>query len=422
GNRTGWKYRRHRLVAFRGFTARIQSKSTLMGILSILFMLTIAFGGIGTAVGLIMSQNVKEGAFDVMILHRGELYDFRQYETVIRRDFPAQGHAYGIYTNGKTDFRFVHDQAVVEAGRSLPFTYAEFRYDTCMTQSDYLKLRGLLGYESLALDPSRCYVHCVPALEEACKNLIRKQDSLVCAGYPFAEDGVFSAPFAQVSSYGNGFGYVIIVPDDAVGQMEVVYSIYAAVSETPLTPGDLQHMIDSCEGLVPLDRTSAVTSSDGCPTIFIRKDADAYLSGKWMDKAEYHYLYSVIICLFYLAFILEITGAAILATQVLGDWQTKQRQDRILLQLGMSRHMLARLNSRQLLQLFLLPLLPALALAGAFLSICTKKILTGFFLLPVIPDILWILQSLAVSVLLFSLLYGIYYAAARLSYGRPVTI
>lgn len=418
GNRTGWKYRRHRLVAFRNFTAKIHSKSVLMGILSILFMLTIAFGGIGTAIGLMMRQNIKEGAFDIMILHRGELSGFREYETVIRQDFPVQGHAYGIYTDGQTEFRSVHDQAVADAGRSLRFTYAEFRYDTCMTQSDYLKLRSLLGYRSLPLDPSRCYMHCVPALESSYKTLILQQDSLACAGYPFAEGGVFSEPFAQVSGYGNGFGYIVIVPDDAVSRLETVYSVYAAVSEAPLTPGNLQHLIDSCDGLVPLDRASAKSSPDGYPTVFIRDDANDYLSGKWMDKAEFHYLYSVIICLFYLAFLLEITGAAILATQVLGDWQEKQRQDRILLQLGMSRRMLARQNNRQLLQLFLLPLFPALVLGSAFLSICTKQILVGFFLLPVIPDILWILQSLAVSLFLFSLLYSIYYAAARISYGR----
>lgn len=417
GNRTDWKYRRHRLVTFRSFTAKIHSASTLMGILSILFMLAITFGGIGTAIGLIMSQNVKEGAFDIMILHKGELYDFSQYDSVTRHNFSAQSCTYRIYTNEKTDFRSVYNQAVEEAGRT-PYTFAEFRYDTCMAQSDYLRLRKLLGYQPLTLDPSLCYVHCVPALKESCETLIRQKSSLTCAGYSFAADEVFSEPFAQTNSYGNGSGYIIIVPDSAVSQMAVVYSVYTAVSEIPPTPGDLQNIMDSCSGLVPLDRASAVSTSDGLPSMFMRGDTVNYLSGKWMDKAEFHYLYSILICLFYLAAILEIAGAAILSTQILGDRQAKHSQDRILLQLGMDKYMLARLNNRRLSLLFLLPLLPALILSSAFISICTKQILVGFFLLPVIPDILWTLQSIAVSLFLFLLLYGIYYTATRISYGR----
>ncbi len=100
---------------------------------------------------------------------------------------------------------------------------------------------------------------------------------------------------------------------------------------------------------------------------------------------------SKLICLFYLALILEITGAAILATQVLSDWRTKQRQDRILRQLGMSEQLVSKLNNRQLSQIFLLP---------------------------IVPDILWIGQSLCIALVLFALLYGIYYVAARISYGQ----
>ena len=55
---------------------------------------------------------------------------------------------------------------MAEAGRLAHQTYAEFEHDTCMAQSDYLKLRELLGYKHLDLDPALCYVHCVPALEK----------------------------------------------------------------------------------------------------------------------------------------------------------------------------------------------------------------------------------------------------------------
>lgn len=417
GNRIDWKYRNQRLVPFRGFTAKISSTSTVMGMLSILFMLAITFGGIGSTIGLMVTKNVEAGAFDIMILHKGELRDFSRYAAIIQQDFSAQGHTYGIYTNGRTEFLSVHEQTVIEAGRSAHHPYAEFEHDTCMTQSDYLKLRELLGFKHLELDPTLCYVHCVPALEKDIRMLIEQQDGLECAGYAFADSGVFSESFSQVNDYGNGAGYVIVVPDGAIRQMEIVYSVYAAVSKKSLSPNDLQNITSACDGLVQLDRSSAKSTPSGAPTIFMHEDMD-YLSGKWMDKTEFHYLYSMLICLFYLALILEITGAAILATQVLSDWQVKQRQDRILRQLGMNERLVSKLNNRQLSQIFLLPLIPSLVLSICFVYVCAKKILVSFFPLPIVPDILWIGQSLAITLVLFSLLYSIYYVAARISYGQ----
>ncbi len=290
-------------MPFRGFTAKVNSTSVVMGMLSILFMLAITFGGIGSTIGLMVTKNVEAGAFDIMILHHGELGDFSRYAAGIQRDYSAQGHAYGIYTDGETDFLSLHDQAVIEAGRPAHRAYAEFQHDTCMTQSDYLKLRELLGYGRLELDPALCYVHCVPALEKNVRILIGQQDGLDCVGYSFADDGVFSEPFSQVSDYGNGAGYVIVVPDDAIRQMEIVYSVYAAITGKPLGPSDLHEITEALDGLAQLDRSSAKSTSSGAPTAFMHEDMD-YLSGKWMDKTEFHYLYSMLIYLFYLALIL----------------------------------------------------------------------------------------------------------------------
>lgn len=414
--RTGWKYKKHRLVTFRGFTAKISSTSTVMGILSVLFMLAITFEGIGATIGLMVTRNVEAGAFDLLLLHKGEGYDFSPLVSRIRQDYPLLGHTYSIYTDDQEDFRAVYEQTVLEAGRTPRRPYAEFLTDTCIKQSDYQRLRALLGYEPAVLDPSLCYVHCIPVLVRPFRELLGQQENLECAGFSFEAEGVFSEPFSQMNDYGNGAGYCLVVPDRAAGQMQVVYSVYAAITKAPLNPNALQTIASGFPGLTRLDRSSAKSSQDG-PTALIHDDM-AYLSGKWMDKAEFHYLYSILICLFYLALILEITGAAILATQVLSDWQNRQRQDRILRQLGMSEALVARLNNRQLGQLFLLPLLPAMVVSVCFVYVCSRKILVSFFPLPIVPDLLWIAQSLLIGIGLFSLPYTIYYTAARVSYRR----
>lgn len=410
GNRSGWKYKKHRLVPFRGFITKINSTSTVMGVLSILFMLALTFWGIGSTIGLMMAKNVEAGAFDVIILHSGEMGDFSRYESLLWQEYAARGHRYGIYTDKKTDILAAREQAVIEARRELTVAFAEFQWDTCMAQSDYLTLRDLLGYEHLELKPSRCYVHCVPTMAEEVRALIEGQSGLECGGYAFADDGVFTEAFSQVKEYGNGYGYIIVVPDSAVEEMELVYSVYAAVTKKPLNAADQQQLTSVCEDLAAFDRGIAKSNFDGLPTQFYG-DWD-FLSGKWMDKAEYSYLYSILICLFYLALVLEMTGAAILVTQILGDWQEKQRQARILRQLGMNERMISKLHRSQLAQLFAVPLIPALVLSSGFVFISAKKILTGFFELPPAADIVLVSQSFALSFLMFSLLYGIYYTVA----------
>ena len=69
----------------------------------------------------------------------------------------------------------------------------------------------------------------------------------------------------------------------------------------------------------------------------------------------------------------NVSAAAILATQVLSDWQEKQRQDRILRQLGMNEQLVYKLNNRQLLLLFLFPIFRRFYLADVLYLFVQKK-------------------------------------------------
>lgn len=414
-NRIEWKYRKNRLVPFRGFTAKINSTSMAMGILSILFMLAITSGGIGTAIGLIVTKTVEANPFDLMILHVGELYDFSNYERQIGHEFPITGYAYPIYTDKKTDFLTIRNHTIIDMGHSKGFSYAEFQSDTYITQSDYKKLRELLGYPFFDLDPSSCYIHCVPALKKNINTFLEYNNTFTYAGYSFATDGIFTEPFSQ-GCYGNGLDYIIVVPDAAIQQMQLLYSLYAAKSETPFNNLQLQSLTTTCDRLVLLSRNHAKSTPSGAPTALIYQDNMDYLSGKWVDKDAFQYLYAMPVCLFYFALILEITGAAILATQVLSDWKKKQQKEHILRQLGMSERWIVKLNRKQLLQIFLFPLFPSLLLSSCFVSLGIKKIVKSFFHLPMLSDSVWIGQSLGITLIFFLFLYSIYYIAAQIGY------
>lgn len=418
GNREKWKYEKNRLVLFRRFTAKIRSVSIIMCILSLLFMLSLTFIGAGTAVYMIAEKNMEQSVFDIMILHKAESNDFSAYENALTRNFPVQSsYAYSIYTDNKNSFLTVRNTAISSTGRSGYMSYAEYQHDTYMKQSDYKKLREILGLQAVELNPSFCYVHCVPELEKPFEALIERDKDLNCAGYLFAENGIFCEPFSQMDTYGNGLDFCIIVPDAAVSQMTTLYSLLSVITETPLDNCDLQNIIERCSGLSMLKRNIGKTASDGSGITALIENVD-YLSGRWVDKESLTQLYAMSICLFYLSLVFEITGAAILVTQILSDREKKRQQDRILQQLGMNVQDIEKLNNRQLSMMFLLPLLPALIISSCFVYISAGKMQLSAFHLPVFSNNLWIFGSLCVAFVFFILLYGIYYIAARISYRR----
>ncbi|MDE7284357.1 MAG: hypothetical protein K2N85_12365, partial [Lachnospiraceae bacterium] len=296
-------------------------------------------------------------------------------------------------------------------------SYAEYQHDTYMKQSDYKKLREMLGFQDVEMNSSLCYVHCVPALKKNFETLMEQDKSLNCNGCLFAENGIFCEPFNQMDTYGNGLDFCIIVPDYAVSQMRVLYSLLSAITETQLDNHDLQNIAGMCEGLSILERNVGKYSSDGGGITSLVDDVD-YLSGKWADKGSRSPLYAMAICLFYLSFVLEITGAAILATQVLSDKDKKQRQDSVLHQLGMNRHDITRMNRCQTALLFLFPLVPALIISSCFVYISAKKMQLIAFHLPVFSSNLWMFTAIGVAFGFFILLYSVYFIAVEISYRQ----
>lgn len=458
--RKGWAYRKNHLTIFREFASKLRSMSEVLGILSVLFTLAVFFFGTGAAARIFADRSVALNVFDIMILHPGGMTDFSAYEKRIGESFSLQkSYTYGIYGWESREFFTVRQQAAQELEKPQRLIYAEYLSDTYMKQSDYLYLRQMLGYEMPETDENSCYVHCTPSLARKFSDYMKKAGTIEVNGYELNAGGVFSEPFSQNDTYGNGLDYVVVVPDEVTEGMEMRYGLYVAVTEQPLNSAELEQLTDGDEGLVLLDRgqgrsvspgksvSQGKSVSEGRPaspgesgsyerltsrdelvppddllpmetgrsvTSLIYPDKD-YLSGKWVQKESLSQIYVLLICLVYLAVILEITGAAILATQALSDGEKKKRRNSILGQLGMSEKQIARLNNRQLMLLFLLPLPPALITSSRLIYDGARKILLDTLEMPVFTGNMWIWKAVAMAVLFFTALYGIYYGAVRIA-------
>ena len=380
------------------------------------------------------------------------LMDFSAYEKRIGESFPIQKScSYGIYGWESREFFSLRRQAAQELEKPQRLIYAEYLSDTYMKQSDYLYLRQMLGYEIPEVYENTCYVHCTPSLAGKFSDYMEKAGTIEVNGYELNAGGVFSEPFSQNDTYGNGLDYVVVVPDKVTDGMEIRYGLYAAVTEQPLNSAELEQLTDG--GLILLDRGNGKSVSQGksvsegrpaspgksascegltsrdesvppddllsmetgrAVTSLIYPDKD-YLSGKWVQKESLSQIYVLLICLVYLSVILEITGAAILATQALSDGEKKKRRNSILGQLGMSGKQIARLDNRQLMLLFLLPLPPALITSGRLIYDGARKLLLDTLGMPVFTGNMWIWQAVAMAVGFFAALYGIYYGAVRIA-------
>ena len=410
-----WKYSEERLIVFRKFASKIQSMSMMIGILTVLFMISNTCFGMGTAANILADKCVADQVFDVMVLHREDMGDFSSYANMVREQ---KGNCidfvYGIYTGSENVFRCVCDKYVRKIG-DKNISIAEFQYDTYMRQSDYLMLRQMLGYEEINPQKDAYYVHCLPVLANEFSNYIEQND-IELGGYKLYCDGIFSEPFAQNEAYGNGLYYVVIVPDEVMDELEekhfvhMLYSIYAALTESSVGSYELSYMTTMYEGLVMLEMNEGRTDPrSGLPT-YLCQEAD-YLSGKWVRKETFSNLYALLFCLFYLALIMEIAGTVILTTQILGDADSMKQQENILRQLGMSEEQIRKWKHRYLRQLFIFPVIPAFMISCCLVHIGAAG-MQGEFLLPVFTDDLWVWISFGAAAAFFCLFYGIYYFSA----------
>lgn len=414
--RKGWTYRKNRLTVFRGFTSKIRSMSVVLGTLSVLFTLSITFLGIASAAGHFADQSIGLNVFDILIPHEGEMTDFSSYEERISERFPVKSaHVYGIYTGRSREFYTVWENEVEERKKVRMTPRAEFQYDNYMKQSDYLYLRHMLGYEEPELDKNSCYVHCIPQLADEFEDYMEKSGKLEINGQSLMMGKIFSESFSQNDTYGNGLDYILVIPDETAEGMELLYSLYAVITEVPLNGMELRQLTEG-ERLVLLDRgvgKSVETENGNAVTSLVYTDKD-YLSGKWVQKDSLSQIYVILICLVYLSVILEIAGTAVLATQALSDGDKKKRQNRILGQLGMNEKMINRLNNRQLLLLFLLPVPPALIISGWLIYDGARRIVFDAPGMPVFSGEFWIWQAMGTALGFFVLVYGIYYTAVRI--------
>jgi len=429
GKSKWWKYRKTNLLLYRLITSKINNMGKFLGGIATLFTLAITVFALAIAFGIMANKSVELEAFDLTILHMGEEYDFFEYSHYIEENSDVEAsHVYKLYTDYDSTFMDIRNQTAAiyfdETDRYWPpetYIYKENRYDTYMKFSDYCTLRNLLGYEQVNMSKNEFIIHSMPYLAESFEEYTKNFNGL--SSHNLSCAGVYNEVFSQYRGYGNGQEYILIVPDDIAEQMDVLYSLFVANGETSFSSGFLASLESKFDRLTFLDSSSMSGAVFSDNSGFISKllyDDKDYISGKSAGTSTGQEM-SIILPLFYLALVLCMIGTVILAVQLLSENKKYIRHYNMLNIMGLDKTAMEKTAMKQMLLYFSLPAIPALVLSGGLISVVTFTVITGGFHVPVFKSIASVVISVvAVTILLFLVVYCIYGFVSYISFKRDI--
>ncbi|WP_297872443.1 FtsX-like permease family protein [uncultured Oscillibacter sp.] len=391
------KYRGQTLLVFRTLSAKLSTMGVVMATVSMLFTATLIAEGSGMIFQRLFENRAERNACFDFLASTGdpEKPEFTGFVDYVKSALPLRAsREYPLYraeTAAVTDY---------VSENSEYYTY--YDTDILMRWSDYMALREMLGYAPVTLEPDRYLIHCEPYVAAALRNW---NQSLILGGQELAPGGLHTELLAQYLYNVNGQGFLLVVPDEAAEARPVSHTIFAVLTEDPVTETQYEELCTQLRNMGPM--------GSGAMSL---GDFDLLLYCKTADLAEAASMTALVVFpLFYLAMALTMTAAAILTVQQLSETDRLRRQFELLRKLGMDRQDMERTLTRQLAIYYALPALPPVLVAVPFLlhmgGLAEPGIMTGASHPLVIA---------AETLALFFLIYGVYVLLAYASLRRNV--
>jgi len=411
-----WKYKGNNLVIFRIISSKLNSISSTLCILSILFTITILAVGSTALMQKTINKSIDDSVFDIAIISCERGGDKENRKLIDQYVEVKKSYTYNIYSLENQQIKKEIDAAIQEDNSAYNNVYQEFEYDTIMRYSDYQELCEILEIQALTIDNNEFLIHCIPYLENKLINELRNTE-LIIDGEKYRYNGVSSQAIDQNDPYGNGLYFIIIVPDGVVEKQTFLYQLSVFITEEAITSDRLNDITLSNDNIELLDRNSMTVGEGGKGTLLIERDKK-YITGKWALKENYFQAYAIMISLVYVSLIFEIIGLAVLTTQLRSDAERNQRYYSILKYLGYENRGLNSILRRQLVLFFLVPIVPAVLIGGVLIIYFSGRLQLSMFNFYVYSNYMWAFKSLGVTYLLFAIIYFLYFCLLSKSYRR----
>lgn len=412
-----WKFKSGNIFLFRLLTAKINKTTILFGFISSLFTLSLLFISTGFSYSNSLNILIDETTYDLSIIHFGSKESLEQYHYYLEHsNLVENSYSYNLYSNRKNNFMNIRNNVLEKyfMQRSLDvnpmeYLYDQNIYDMFISYSDYNKLRNLLGYPTIALPNDQYLIHCLPYLEKDFYNYAISH-TLNFSDCKLSFHNIFTENFSQYDGYGNGQEFIIVIPDNLINELNIVYSIYAASLSQPHSISIFSEILINFPSLKIMD-LNFVEGSTG-PNEYMTKlnygYTYDYISGKYVilsTKAEI----MLIISLFYLGVLLCLIATIILSVQLLSDNIENRYRYSLLNMFGMNTLEMKKLLKRQIIITFAFPAIPTFLLCINLIYIVINTVIEEYFLVPIVLNIKVIVYSIFVyTIIIFLLIYILY--------------
>lgn len=387
------KYLNQNLLVFRTLTSKLAAMGIIMATIALLFTACIISEGTGMLFHAIVYNREKPNScFDLVLSADSTDTDgFMECQNYIMENIPVKdSRQYNIYLSEKDEMT-----AYVSANTGY---YRIYEYDPVMRKSDYDSLREMLGYPPVTLNGGQYLIHCQPYVEEALKNWNR---TISFGGEDFALKGIYTETFAQhlYGNIGNGFGFIIVIPDETAQICPVSHVMYTVLTKDPVN----EAQYTALENLVYKEWEPNEDDNMG---FYSRAEGEA-------DAAVTTSL--MVFPLFYLALVLIMTAAVILTIQQLSETEHYRGQFELLRKLGMERKRMGKTLGVQFAVYYAMPAIPSVLISVPFIVNLAGLVEPGIMVGESHPAVI-----AGISTGLFFLIYGVYILLAYTSLKRNV--
>lgn len=398
-----WMYRKQHLILYRTFAAKIQSLKRTMQALGILFMLAICTLTLAVVFSKIADKRQEIIAFDIIILHQGSTDTISNYDTMLEEVASIEkSTSYNLYHNKQKTFSNIRTKENLKHQED-EYYFKESKYDTYLKFSDYQSLRRLLKLKPVQMKDSQYLIHCMEYLKPKMEKY-GEAHPLSIGNENLELAGVHHEDFNQYTDYGNGYGFIIVLPDETVENLQVLYSLYTTQIKSYKQNKNLSAEIKKVNHLTTFfDGSNMMVSSDDSRLI----TKDDYVFGRKIEKETSDGI-PMILPMALLGVIFCITGATILAVQILSDRGKNSQQNTLLNYLGEKESNRRTILRNQIILYFLSPVIPALLIGNLMAWIMIEKISGNAFAMPVIKAEQWLVGVIGIVDLAFLIIYFVY--------------
>lgn len=406
------KYQKNHLFLYRNLTSKINTMSTTLGTIAMLFAFIMIGGNVALLMNGMLNNEIAMGyPFEIMVSSLDG--DFSKYKEYIEKNANVTDlYEYRTYNIPK-----------VSVDKALQDTTFEDRFDdewdTVLSLKDYNRLREMLGYETVSLKEDEVIVQCMKSAEKHFVDYRKENQKIEIMGKEMTIKEIRGEHLAQLGF--NGYMYCIVVPEELLEEIEKAdfkiektfyddsYKLVAQTEET--TTEAFYNGLSEYLAYDELEQTAIVDGEEQNYTVNV---VLGNVRTKGNRTAQVKSFYTMISFLaFYVALIFVMATATILAIQQLSDSEKYKYRYELLKKLGMEERVIRQTILKQLLFYFCLPMfIPVL------ISIPAVLIVGQIFTVAVTVEEIW--KNMAVVIGIFGLVYGIYFVATDVQFERNI--